>query len=229
MSATGALKSDQVVRNGVALAVFFVGLAATLGLRAQSADSPATRLLPVGDGTRNTENPAWSTDPTDPFPMPPELANVRLQKQSDAAIRAKSVGCIGCHNTVGDPHGKETVRLGCTDCHGGNAGTDQKDRAHVRPAHPEAWPTAANPVRSYTLLNFESPDFIRFVNPGDLRIAHISCGTAGCHPKEVQTNRKQIMTTGAMLWGQPFTTTAPSRSSGPGSARPTDVRGRAAG
>ena len=56
-------------------------------------------------------------------------------------------------------------------------------------------------MRSYTLLNHESPEFIRFVNPGDFRIAHISCGTAGCHPKEVQTNRKQIMSTGCMLWG----------------------------
>jgi len=50
-------------------------------------------------------------------------------------------------------------------------------------------------------LNNESPEFIRFVNPGDLRVAHISCGTAGCHAKEVQTNRKQIMATGCMLWG----------------------------
>ena len=70
----------------------------------------------------------------------------------------------------------------------------------MRPRYPQFWPTSANPVRSYALLNHESPEFIRFVNPGDLRIAHISCGTAGCHAQEVQTNRKQIMTTGCMLW-----------------------------
>ena len=27
------------------------------------------------------------------------------------------------------------------------------------------------------------------------------CGTTGCHPKEVYTNRKQLMATGCMLWG----------------------------
>ena len=37
---------------------------------------------------------------------------------------------------------------------------------------PEAWDSSANPVRSYTLLNHESPEFVRFVNPGDLRVAH---------------------------------------------------------
>ena len=41
---------------------------------------------------------------------------------------------------------------------------------------PMPGPVPANPVRSYTLLNHESPEFIRFVNPGDLRVAHISCG-----------------------------------------------------
>src|SRR5205807_6682763 len=75
------------------------------------------------------------------------------------------------------------------------------EKAHVHPRFPEAWRTAANPVRSYTLLNHETPEFVRFVNPGDLRIAHLSCGTSGCHPKEVLQNRKSMMTHGAMLWG----------------------------
>ena len=82
-----------------------------------------------------------------------------------------------CHQAARDPHGKATVRLGCVDCHGGDPTTTDKQRAHVWPRYPDAWPTSANPVRSYTLLNHESPEFIRFVNPGDLRIAHISCGT----------------------------------------------------
>ena len=54
-------------------------------------------------------------------------------------------------------------------------------------------------MRTYTLLNHESPEFIRFVNPGDLRVAHISCG--GCHAKEVLEVRKSMMTHGCMLWG----------------------------
>jgi hypothetical protein len=152
-------------------------------------------------GLRDSRNPEWSTDPTDPFPMPAELADVRLMEQTAAEAQAKSSGCIACHQTVGDPHGKKTLRLGCTDCHGGNADTTSKEQAHVPSRNPQLWPNSGNPVRSYTMLNNESPEFIRFVNPGDFRIAHISCGTSGCHPKEVQTNRKQIMATGCMLWG----------------------------
>src|SRR5262249_47231296 len=33
------------------------------------------------------------------------------------------------------------------------------------------------------------------------RIAHLSCGTAGCHAKEVLENRKSMMAHGCMLWG----------------------------
>jgi hypothetical protein len=192
----------------IALFLPLTFLAAVGGLAAyaqqpprSNATPPPNPLLPAGDGTRDTNNPNWSTDPADPFPMPPELANIELMKQSAAEAYAKSAGCIGCHKSVGDPHGKETLRIGCTDCHGGDATTTEINKAHVLPKNPRFWLSSANPVRSYTLLNNESPAFVRFVNPGDLRIAHISCGTSGCHPKEVQVNRKQLMATGCMLWG----------------------------
>lgn len=148
--------------------------------------------------------PADNRSPTatnDPYPMPAELVGVELLKQTAGEAHAKSAGCIACHQNVGDPHGKDTFRLGCTDCHGGDANSSEKHTAHVASRFPGAWPTAGNPERTWTLLNHESPDYIRFVNPGDLRVAHLSCGTVGCHPKEVHTNRKQIMTSGAMLWG----------------------------
>ena len=74
-----------------------------------------------------------------------------------------------------------------------------KEAAHVCPDFPDAWPSSANPVRTYTLLNHESPEFIRFVNPGDLRVAHISCGA--CHADQVLQVRKSMMTHGCMLWG----------------------------
>lgn len=111
----------------------------------------------------------------------------------------KSWGCINCHQGVVDMHDLPTVKLGCVDCHGGNADVHTKEAAHVKPSVPQAWPTSANPVRSYTLLNHESPEFIRFVNPGDLRVAHISCGA--CHPREVLEVKKGMMTHGCMLWG----------------------------
>jgi len=141
------------------------------------------------------------TGPDDPYPFPPELIGVELMKQSADDAHRKSAGCINCHQNVCDPHFKDTLRIGCTDCHGGDASKTDKLAAHVPARFPEVWASSANPVRSYTVLNVESPEFIRFMNPGDLRVAHLSCGMSGCHTKEVATNRKQIMTSGAMLWG----------------------------
>src|SRR5260370_34681348 len=135
------------------------------------------------------------------YPLPPELDGVDLLRQTAAEAEQKSVGCITCHKEAHDPHYKATVRLGCVDCHGGNALAIGKEDAHVAPRFPDAWRRSANPVRSYTLLNHETPEFVRFVNPGDLRIAHISCGTASCHSQEVLQVRKSMMTHGSMLWG----------------------------
>src|SRR5262245_51587463 len=95
---------------------------------------------------------------------------VSLLQQDAQQAHAKSAGCVTCHQNVGDPHCKDTLHLGCCDCHGGNPTATVKELAHVAPRFPKAWPTSANPVRSYTLLNHESPEFIRFVNPGDLRV-----------------------------------------------------------
>jgi hypothetical protein len=139
--------------------------------------------------------------PSRPGSLPPWPPDVNLSGQPPEAVARKSAGCVACHQNTRDMHDKETVRLGCVDCHGGDASQADKARAHVAPQFPEAWRSSANPVRSYTLLNHESPEFIRFVNPGDLRIAHISCGTAGCHNEIVGQVRKSMMTTGAMLWG----------------------------
>jgi len=124
-----------------------------------------------------------------------------LSNQTDHDVIAKSQGCVHCHRKTHDPHYSPAIKLGCVDCHGGNPDTHDKALAHVQPRFPDAWPTSANPVRSYTLLNHERPEFIRFVNPGDIRVAHLSCGTAGCHPTEVLQVKKSMMTHGCMLWG----------------------------
>lgn len=135
----------------------------------------------------------------DPFPMPAGTPSGEdLYRQTDEDARRKSWGCVTCHTGVHDMHDLPTVKLGCVDCHGGNADCMTKEGAHVAPKFPQNWPSSANPVRSYTLLNHESPEFVRFVNPGDLRVAHISCG--GCHAKEVLQSRKSMMTHGCMLW-----------------------------
>ncbi len=137
-------------------------------------------------------------------PASPIALSLDLLRQSESDAFAKSRGCVLCHQGVGDMHnrridGKPIVRLGCTDCHGGDPCATTAEQAHIHPRFPEAWPASGNPVRSYALLNHESPDFIRFFNPGDLRVAATTCG--GCHPKETLAVRKSMMTHGCMLWG----------------------------
>lgn len=137
---------------------------------------------------------------SEPFPLPPGFPSANdLYRQTNDDVLRKSWGCTNCHQGVRDMHNMETVKLGCCDCHGGDPSAPTKETAHVQPCLPQAWPTSANPVRTYTLLNHESPEFIRFVNPGDLRVAHISCGA--CHAREVLEVKKGMMTHGCMLWG----------------------------
>ncbi len=126
----------------------------------------------------------------------------------------RSAGCNDCHAEIEDMHNGK-ITIGCIDCHGGDATArlaqsatpksapyeETKKRAHIQPRYPEFWKSSANPQRAYTLTLKESPEFIRFINPGDLRVAHLSCGTSGCHTGDVHNVRKSMMTTGAMLWG----------------------------
>ncbi|HEX2060866.1 MAG TPA: cytochrome c3 family protein, partial [Thermoanaerobaculia bacterium] len=95
-------------------------------------------------------------------------------------------------------HASPNVRLSCTDCHGGNATATTKEEAHVQPRNPALWKTSANPPRTYTALLQESPEFVRFINPGDLRVARETCGT--CHAKQTAAVPRSTMTTSAVFW-----------------------------
>ncbi|HEX6044703.1 MAG TPA: hypothetical protein VFZ22_09470 [Pyrinomonadaceae bacterium] len=86
--------------------------------------------------------------------------------------------------------GKDAVGLTCTACHGGNPASTVKDEAHVRPT-----------FKSKVLWNRENWDYVRFVNPGDLRVAAKTCGTSSCHEPESRNVPRSMMTVGAMLWG----------------------------
>jgi hypothetical protein len=118
--------------------------------------------------------------------------------EKNEKVLESSQGCLQCHDGTEKMHVSETVELGCTDCHGGNAKAATRSEAHVLPKD-SRWATSANPKSSYAALNKESPEFIQFMNPGDLRIAHKSCGK--CHEEEVMKVRKSIMTHSATVPG----------------------------
>ena len=82
------------------------------------------------------------------YPPAPEF-------QSEAEARDKSTGCVSCHTQTdrATMHASAAVVLGCTDCHGGDAGVSSpaglepgsleyeaiKRSAHVEPLYPGAW------------------------------------------------------------------------------------------
>jgi hypothetical protein len=120
--------------------------------------------------------------------------------QTQAQADAKSVGCNQCHRGIEPMHKAPHVVLGCTDCHGGNPAPGlTKEQAHVQPHNKQFWKTSANPPNSNVWLNHESPEFIRFMNPGDLRVAEQSCGL--CHEEIIRHVDHSMMNHGAMLWG----------------------------
>jgi hypothetical protein len=73
-------------------------------------------------------------------------------------------------------------------------------KAHPKPTEPEVFKTSANPIRSRTKWLKENKEYVKFVNPGDLRVAQETCGTTGCHVREVRAVMTGMMTHGSMLW-----------------------------
>ena len=179
-----------------------------LRIRLLGAASMLLLCMPMAMDAAEKEKPVERTYAV----TPPAPAN-----QSPAAADAKSTGCMSCHTQTDSPsmHSNPGVQLGCTDCHGGDSGVTLdtgvtkgsaqydaiRDEAHVLPRYPETWhfPHSANPERTYTLLNKESREFIRFVNPSDYRVAELACGA--CHLPIIEASKRSLHATGAMLWG----------------------------
>src|SRR5258708_29780237 len=130
-----------------------------------------------------------------PARAPQESAPFRGQSQEEAD--RKSSGCISCHTSTDEltMHPTKTVHLGCTDCHGGNSSVSVKsgaapdspeynsatEKAHVQPRDPSLKNRSALPERMYTKWLAETAQYVKFANPGDLRIAPPTCRAAGCH------------------------------------------------
>ncbi len=137
--------------------------------------------------------------------------------ESQEEAQARSTGCVSCHTATDEAtmHPSKGVHLGCTDCHGGNnsvsvaPGTSPtsaeyqaaKEKAHVQPRDAFFKNRSAMPERAYTHWLKDSPEYVRFVNPGDLRVAPETCGTAGCHPIETRAVSTNMMTHTGFLWG----------------------------
>ncbi len=121
-------------------------------------------------------------------------------------------------------HATKTVHLGCTDCHGGNASVSiapgtatkspeynsAKEKAHIQPRDASFVSHSAGahendrsklPERANTLWLKESAEYVKFVNPGDLRVAPETCGTLGCHAAETRAVSTSMMTHAGFLWG----------------------------
>ncbi len=114
------------------------------------------------------------------------------------ATKSADGSCAKCHEGCADPHPGPRV-ASCVHCHGGDASKDTAEQAHPQPLFPKRWQGSGNPEHAYTLTLVESQAFVRFVNPGDLRVANQTCGP--CHQDEVLRVMKSLMTTAGHFWG----------------------------
>lgn len=184
-----------------------------LWLLCSSAGLALTNLLFVSNADASSGHHAIERDYTTAPNAP--------MRQAQADLEGKNAGCVSCHTGTDNKtmHANPAVKLACVDCHGGDSGVHRPaqngvvaeivsepyqqamEKAHVLPRYPDEWnyPSSANPQRSYTLLNREAPEFIRFINPSDYRVAREACGA--CHLAIIEASERSMHSTGIMLWG----------------------------
>jgi hypothetical protein len=116
---------------------------------------------------------------------------------------AQGEACLSCHNGIEQAH--PAFGPGeCTACHGGDGTRTDIERAHVQPpddyAEIRGTGLPAAPVGYLKdmppdMLDRIDPAYLRFINPGDIRVAAETCGL--CHPDQVAGVRNSVMTTNA--------------------------------
>ena len=176
--------------------------------------SPPTESAVLNQEAANQAQTSAQSDSGDKQQRGAQLLIGQTQQEADAKTR----GCMssGCHARIDSQtmHSSTTVRLGCTDCHGGDASVlntaavdagayqDTKKRAHVHARFAEDERSSRSLLRASFGAKWlkESAEWIKFVNPGDNRVSPETCGRAGCHREEVGQVRTSMMTHGAMLW-----------------------------
>ncbi|HEV2296336.1 MAG TPA: hypothetical protein VGR35_21010 [Tepidisphaeraceae bacterium] len=200
-------------------------LACTLALSCRSSEQPSRA---AGAKAPHQTTTTRATPPTTidfamakkmGFSFPPAT------KLTSEQVKYESASCLACHNELAaetgggvggihadshDMHARNQF-ISCVGCHGGDgrvpvpSGLNSEQRelvkrlAHPKPAVSELWTSAANPKTVGAATLRETADYIRFVNPGDLRAARVAC--FNCHQDVVNNVEKSMMSHGAMLWG----------------------------
>lgn len=102
--------------------------------------------------------------------------------------------CAQCHQPLADDgtvtgleDAHAVAELACVDCHGGNPDDITVAGAHVPPRGSPAF------LKNLTSLELDAvdQDYLRFINPGDLRVVSKTCGR--CHAEEVARVRNSMM------------------------------------
>ena len=206
------------------LAIFCVIATTGVMLSCHGQRDSAAPASNAGPTSAAAVNSSATTQPSDLFAGYFHYAPAR-DKHDGADITRQNTICMACHATTDTltMHTSSGVTLSCIDCHGGpsdpklqtivkqNKGAAQafealkrqdyeklKHQAHVHPSHPENWKTNGDQQISYAALVNENLDFVRFINPADLRAARVAC--ASCHAQYAHDVPRSLMTHGAMLW-----------------------------
>ena len=109
--------------------------------------------------------------------------------------------CLSCHVGIEQAH-PDWDPGDCTSCHGGDGTKLTIEEAHVQPPDNFAeirgddLPLAAHGfIRDMPpdMLDALDPAYVRFINPGDVRVLDETCGE--CHEEHVRNVRRSVMTT----------------------------------
>ena len=206
-----------VVAGLLAFSATLIATTVDSPIRAPSSER-ATRGIVIHRLRANQIEPSGS--PAARRQQPDAQAVADVAAEIDRQVAAGN-GCLTCHRPDSLSMHELEKQITCVECHGGNArepwnpqnaservpaslGPDSPEvrarmaKAHVQPRRRNIWASSANPQRAGVASLQESAEFIRFVNPGDLRVAEQTCG--GCHNAETAFVRKSMMVHGGMLW-----------------------------
>ena len=111
-------------------------------------------------------------------------------------------GCVKCHKGIEKAH-PEISEKRCSLCHGGDPTSVDQDLAHV--PIPADWadirgalpPSPPGFIRDFApeQLDAIDPDYLKFINPSDIRVVQETCGASGCHEDHARTMPNSVMAT----------------------------------